>query len=206
VISAALRHSGSARALASITNFARPQSTRQFSDVSSTAWYADYVETAYEYELMCGESATTFAPEGRLTIAEAIKIASCIHSVYYTGDASFESSTPWYQSYVDYALENGIISSGYKYYNASVTRAEFAKILAEALPDEILTAVNTVEDNAIPDVDLSYSYSAAVYKLYRAGVFMAVPAPMRFSPIRVSPAPKQLLRLSAWRTWMREGA
>ena len=173
----------SARALASITNFgAAAEYSGQFSDVSSAAWYADYVETAYEYELMCGESATTFAPEGRLTIAEAIKIASCIHSVYYTGNASFESSTPWYQSYVDYALENGIISSGYKYYNTSVTRAEFAKILAEALPDEVLTAVNTVEDNAIPDVDLSYSYSAAVYKLYRAGVFIGGSGSHAFYP------------------------
>ena len=50
-----------------------------------------------------------------------------------------------------------------------ITRAEFAVLLANALPSSALEAINQVRK--IPDVSLNDSYGPAVYRLYRAGVF-----------------------------------
>ena len=91
----------------------------------------------------------------------------------YTGDGfAFVQGAPWYQTYVDYAVENGILSSADEYdsYLQSVSRAQFADIMAHALPESAYTEINLVEQGAIPDVDMSQKYSFSVYTLYRAGV------------------------------------
>ena len=46
----------------------------EFADVASEQWYASYVQSAYELGFMKGSSATTFEPEGNMTVAEAITI------------------------------------------------------------------------------------------------------------------------------------
>ena len=142
----------------------------QFTDVAESAWYAENVRTAYEYGLINGQSATTFAPDSQLTVAEAVKLAASLHSIYHTGSADFAPSTPWYQTYVDYALQNGILTAARSDYNSPASRAVFASVLAAALPEEALSAINTVADGAIPDVSMSTSYADEVYLLYRAGV------------------------------------
>ena len=109
-------------------------------------------------------------PGNNLTIAEAVKLAACLYSIYHTGTQSFNAGTPWYGPYVDYAVKNGILKDTYKDYTVTATRSEFAQILSNALPEEALTARNSIADGAIPDVPSSYSYASAVYELYRAGV------------------------------------
>ena len=52
----------------------------QFTDVPSTEWYAQNVQAAYEYKLVDGVNATQFKPNSNLTIAQAIKLAACLHS------------------------------------------------------------------------------------------------------------------------------
>ena len=161
----------SAAAAGSLSNFTQVNTyDGQFTDVPASQWYADEVQLVYEYGLINGKTATTFEPDSYLTIAEAIKLAAVLHSIYYNGTAAFENGDPWYSTYVDYALENGIISSAYANYNAFATRADFALILASALPEEALTAINNISSNAIPDVTVSDSYGSAVYLLYRAGI------------------------------------
>lgn len=154
----------------------------QFTDVSEGAWYADNVRAAYEYGLINGQSATRFAPDSSLTVAEAVKLAACLHSIYNTGSAEFASSSPWYQTYVDYALQNGILKAARSDYTQPASRAVFASVLAAALPAEALTAINTIEDGAIPDVSMSASYADAVYLLYRAGVLTGSDSAGRFMP------------------------
>lgn len=146
----------------------------QFTDVAANQWYTKNVAAAVEFGLMKGDSDGTFRPNGQVTIAEAITMAARIHKIYTTGSQDF-SQTPgskWYQVYLDYAYQKGII--GRSYYtcdvNQKATRAQFAEIFANALPADALAARNTVADNAIPDVPASQSYAAAVYKLYRAGI------------------------------------
>ena len=158
----------------------------QFDDVSDVHWFSSYVAEVYERGLMKGSSATTFNPNGNLTVAEAVTMAARIHSIYCFGGEDFPqtSGQAWYQVYLDYAYKNGIISAAI--YESDVrqktTRGQFAEIFAHALPDQALYPVNEVAAGSIPDVKDSASYGEAVYKLYRAGIFGGYDAAGTFSP------------------------
>lgn len=148
-----------------------------FTDVSKDEWFYEDVVAAYEYGLIDGLTDTTFSPNGDITIAQAIKLASCLHSIYYYGELNFKQSIPWYKTYLDYALNNDIIANSNVIgdaldYDAPATRFEFIQILAGAFPGDALTEINIV--TAIPDV-INYLYSnglsgESVYKFYRAGI------------------------------------
>ena len=144
----------------------------QFTDVAANQWFTENVANAVRFGLMKGNSTTTFNPYGDVTIAEAVTMASRIHSIYTKGFENFVQGDVWYQCYLDYALQNGIITN--KYYNTNVsrkaTRSEFAEIFSNALPDEALSPINNVADNAIPDVKTSSENATHIYKLYRAGI------------------------------------
>ena len=156
----------------------------QFTDVPPEQWFTSSVADAFAFGLMKGKSATSFVPYGDVTVAEAITMAARIHSIYTTGSENFVASGQWYQVYLDYAYKNGIITKAY--YNSDVnqkaTRAQFAEIFANALPAEGLSPMNSVADNAIPDVKMSASYATSVYKLYRAGILAGGNAKGTFSP------------------------
>ena len=172
-------------AAAGMDNFRQSQTytAGQFTDVSGSAWYAESVKTAYELGLVTGVSDTAFNPDGSITIGSTIALAARLHSIYNTGTASFTQGSPWYQVYVDYAVQNGIITAGqFSDYNANATRRQFAGILAKALPAEALTAINTVEDGAIPDVASGSANYAEIYTLYRAGVLTGNDAAGTFAP------------------------
>lgn len=159
----------------SFSNF-RPVNTYSydsFSDVSD--WYVEYVSSVYTLGLMQGSTNENgdriFRPDGSITLAETVTLADRIHSIYYGNNYEFVQGSVWYQVYVDYALENGILLAGeYTSLNQPATRAQFASILARALPNEAFAEINTVEIGAIPDVDMEQKYSFSVYKLYRAGI------------------------------------
>lgn len=169
----------------SLSNFTRVNIYTDdcFSDVPADEWYRGNVAAAYELGLMQGNADGTFNPNGAVTIAETIVLACRLHSIYYNGTGEIPGSErPWYMPYVNYALNNGLISSAYADYNAGATRAEFAGILAKALPASALPAVNTVEDNDIPDVKLGDPYASEIYMLYRAGIVRGGNERGRFSP------------------------
>lgn len=155
----------------------------QFSDISSSSWYAESVAVAYRKGLVKGASATQFNPNGNMTVAEAVTLAARLRSIYETGKAEFEQSSPWYQTYVDYATENGIIAEGdYIDYTKAATRSQFAYIMAKALPGEALPTINNIPFGQIPDVSLSETYSGAVYKLYKAGILTGNDSYGTFTP------------------------
>jgi len=81
-------------AASSLSNFtkAKTNTAGQFTDVSDQ-WFAPNVQSAYEYGLVDGTSPNTFSPSKNLTIAEAIKLAACLNSIYDTGSASFTKGT-----------------------------------------------------------------------------------------------------------------
>ena len=170
---------------AGMSNFGsvRRYPTGKFTDVSASAWYAESVQTAYVLGLVEGVSDTAFNPEGSITIGSTVALAARLHSIYNTGSADFTQGSPWYQVYVDYAADNGIITPGqFADYNANATRRQFAGILAHALPEEELEAINEVEDGAIPDVaDSSENYDE-IYLLYRAGVLTGSDDKGTFAP------------------------
>ncbi len=141
-----------------------------FTDVRSTDWFYDSVRSAYRMGLFSGTQKGLFSPYNDVSIAETIALSARIHSLYTRAHTDFPASSPWYKAYVDYALENKIITEPYDNYNANAMRYEFASILARALPPEELAAINTVENGSIPDVPYSRNYAGSVYRLYRAGV------------------------------------
>jgi hypothetical protein len=170
----------SAFAAGSLDNFKRVNTYTQgqFADVSASSWYAGNVASAYELGLMKGSSKTQFNTDGNVTIAEAIAMAARLHCIYTTGTEHFSEGNPWYQVYIDYAVTSGIITQNqFSNYTSIATRLQFATIFSSALPDEALQSINTIEDGAIPDTN-----SAAVYKLYRAGILTGNDTRGTFTP------------------------
>lgn len=53
-----------------------------FSDVKDGSWYAENVKTAYELGFMNGKSENLFDPNGNVTVAEGITMASRLHAIY----------------------------------------------------------------------------------------------------------------------------
>lgn len=140
-----------------------------FTDVPAGEWYYNDVKQAVESGLINGKTATAYCPNDNLSYAEAVKLAACMHQKYTTGAVTLQNGSPWYQSYVDYAKANGIISKDYSW-NAKATRAGYMEIFAAALPAKALAAKNTVNDGSIPDVPMTHPQASAIYKLYRAGI------------------------------------
>lgn len=162
---------GSFAANDSMNNFSRSREYQGFDDVDTDWWYASSIETAYEYGLVEGKLGG-YGPNGFVTIAETIALACRLNSIYFTGYAEFENGTQaWYDTYVDFAVENNIINAGdYADYNAYATRLQYAKILNSSLPTDALQAINSIDDGIIPDVGSSIKDADCVYSLYRAGI------------------------------------
>ncbi len=144
----------------------------QFTDVLETAWYSDHVIAAFEYGLVSGQTDTTYQPDADITVAEALVVACKLHSIYNGMEIGSEEEAPadpWYLPFVDYAVENGIISEDFPYnYASNASRSLFAGIMANALPEAELTAIGTI--TSIPDVTEATSFSDSIYALYNAGI------------------------------------
>jgi S1-C subfamily serine protease len=71
---------------------------------------------------------------------------------------------------MDYALKKGIIDAPPVGVGTYITRAQYADMIARALPVAAYPEKNLIPDTAIPDVSMSDSFGTSVYMLYRAGV------------------------------------
>ena len=144
-----------------------------FTDVSKAAWYYDSVRSAWKNGLIDGVTKTQFQPDSTLTVAQAIKLTAALHQLEHLGKVTLRNGSPWYSSYVEYAVANGIIETAYQNYtdaqmNAPVTRGEFVHIFHGA--ESAYAAINTVADNSIPDVKMTDKFAAEIYEFYRAGI------------------------------------
>ncbi|MBQ3956517.1 MAG: S-layer homology domain-containing protein, partial [Clostridia bacterium] len=140
-----------------------------FTDISESAWYYRDVMNAVNAGLVNGKTKTTFCPDDYLTYAEAVKLASCLNQLWWTGEITLSNGSPWYQNYVDYAWTVGIIDDNYNW-TGYASRGAFLAIFANAVPTDALGRINSVPDNSIPDVSLWYPNAWAIYALYRAGI------------------------------------
>lgn len=143
-----------------------------FTDISDADWFLADVLSAYERGLINGMTATTYEPNGTLTAGQCVKLAACMHQLWYEGEVTLENSTDglWYRSYVDYALDNGILVEEYADYDAIILRQQFVQVFYNALPGSCYTQINDVADNAIPDVKDDDDSAYEVYVFYRAGI------------------------------------
>lgn len=142
-----------------------------FSDVTTDDWFYNDVKTAYTNGLINGKG-NLYAPYDNITYAETIKIAACMHQLYHQKKITLTNGSPeWYDSYAKYAADNGIISYSISdIANEFVTRREFVSIFHAAFPQKEYIAINTVADNAIPDVAFNGQTSSKIYDFYRAGI------------------------------------
>ena len=154
----------------------------QYSDVPSTHTFSENAKAAYEFDIMQGYG-STFGVGNNITRLASIIIACRLNCIYFSGvnniDATYSGTTQ--QRYMAYAKDYGIFCN-FDDVSKNATRAEFAAILASAFPDEALKAINTVEDEAIPDVNVRTTYADAIYRLYRAGILNGSDAKGTFYP------------------------
>jgi len=135
-----------------------------FDDVEYGHWAYSHINSCYSSGIMKGTSATTFSPDGTMTVAEIITVA-----VRLSGKTVGQTGKNWYDSAVDMAKKEGIIKEGqFDSYDRAATRAEVAGMLAVSRNESEYEAINTVY--VLPDVDESTPYSQEIFKLYRAGI------------------------------------
>ncbi len=174
----------------SLANFTTGSDALTFTDVTAEDWFAASVDCVSKAGLMIGVGENRFAPDADITLAEVCTIAARVHAIYTTGSAKTadeydkQPDKPWSYGYVKYCMDNGIMPGEPGDVSQPAVRIECASLLSRALPEKELQAINTVEDNAIPDLPLSPDRpnAADVYKLYRAGVLTGVDEAGTFMP------------------------
>ena len=145
-----------------------------FTDVPQGIWYYDDLRSAVRRGLVNGMTPTTYAPQGELTLAQAVKLAACMYQLWYDGAVTLtnaDDGRAWYVSYAEYALAHGIMDelpeSGW---NAAISRAYFVRIFYRALPASAYTAINDIPADAIPDVKTGDDAAEEIYAFYAAGI------------------------------------
>ena len=143
-----------------------------FTDVTPKNWFYSDVVAAVQRGLVDGVTPTTYNPQGNLRVSQCVKLAACMHQLYYTGSVTLGNSESgkWYRSYVDYALQNGILDGEFADYEAFIERVDFVRIFFRAMPESSFTAINSVAADAIPDVKSGDDAAYEIYAFYRAGV------------------------------------
>ncbi len=153
----------------------------QFTDVPATEWYAKEVASTYELGLMNGIGGGLFDPEGNVTVAEAVTMASRASSIY-AGETIANADGEWYQMYVNYALSKGFVKEGqFDNFDRPAKRYEVASLFENAMPKGYFAAKNDVDK--IPDVSASKEYQADILTLYKAGVVMGSDSYGNFKPL-----------------------
>ena len=153
----------------------------QFTDVKESSWYAKEVASAFELGFVKGTSDTQYSPNGSVTVAEAVTMASRVHAEYNGKTIAEKSGGKWYDAYVDYAKKNGIISENqFDDYARQIKRHEMAEIFHDAMGKDYYKPVNDVV--FVPDVPLGAYYLDKLLTLYNAGVVMGSDEYGSFNP------------------------
>lgn len=141
-----------------------------FSDVKQSDWFYHSVKKAYMASLISGRTSTSFEPKSDIDLCEVIAIACRIHSIYNNKEiADTKRSDRWYDTYIQYAVKNGIIKA-YDFegrYDRPATRGETAYILHNSIPK---SEFKIKTDRPIPDVSTATRYHNEIYRLFQSGV------------------------------------
>ena len=151
-----------------------------FSDVAANAWYAKDVQSSYEFGLVNGVGGGKFDPNGTVTVAQAVALATRFNAAYNNKTIG-TGGDKWYSANVDYAVKNGIMTATqFDNYDRAAKRHEVATLFAASLPEEYFKPFNTVF--SIPDVPADKPYHKALMTLYKAGIAMGSDAKGTFNP------------------------
>ncbi|MCG1011396.1 S-layer homology domain-containing protein [Tepidanaerobacter sp. GT38] len=153
-----------------------------FTDVKENDWFAKNVATCYELGLMEGKGKGKFDPQGNVTIAELFTMAARINKIYNGEGPDIENTGPsWYDGAVYYVISKRIIyGDEFTVLSKPATRAEFAYVLANTLPNSEFKKLNNIL--SLPDVDHTTKYNFEIFKLYNAGILMGQDKNLTFNP------------------------
>lgn len=142
-----------------------------FSDVAPGAWYAGFIKTVYEKGLFTGAGDGTFAPDANMDYAQFLTVLSQFSGETISGVAG----GAWYDGYVNWAKEKGIIPEEMlANFNptAAITRQDMAALFGAFLKAYNVSYDKVTEENcAYADAASIAGYAAeGVNVCYQAGI------------------------------------
>ena len=154
----------------SLDNF-KMGTAKEFSDVVSTDWYYNNVADAAALGIIQGNPDGTFNPNGNLSVAEALTLASRVNAIFYNRtedlNSDSKSNVHWADGILNYAEKNGIVQEGYSGNLDNVcTRVQMADMFAKSVPTDNFTEINSI------DLAPSQTASEAIATLFKAGVLV----------------------------------
>lgn len=148
-----------------------PVREKPFSDVKETDYFCDSVYAVADIGLIAGAGGNSFDPKGKLSWAHAITFAVRFDQ-YQKGEHIYgpddQGVGKWYDIYVDYALENGMISERPASPNADITRADALNIFAKVFYAQ--PAINAVPEGFFTDISADHPAHDAIYYMARTGI------------------------------------
>jgi len=169
--------------------------TQHFTDVSRSHWAYEHIEQAYADGAMNGtggnaaQGTGVFSPQETLTMAQFMVIVT---RAFYSNEVEqalqTQSSTPWYNPYVQVALAHGLYgtTSGKSASPGPITRYDMASIMRNVLRDkgakmpeaeELVAVQGRIADFAsIPSI-----YKTAVETVFQMGLISGVDTKGTFS-------------------------
>ncbi len=106
-----------------------------------------------------------------------------IYYIDYVVLSKSVTTSKWYDKYVDYATEKGILSAvtfTADDFDRNITRAELCTLFASSMPEEYFTPINDIK--GIPDVDRSDRNADVFLALYKAGILLGSDSEGTFNP------------------------
>ena len=128
-------------------NTAKVEVKLPFTDVKEGDWYYEFVKELYEKGIVNGMTDTTFAPGGKLTYGQALKLIICGLG---KGEQAATGSH-WASGYLSYAKNQKWLDKDVDL-NAAVSRLAFCQIAAKAKGLTAQPASNPFKDCADQDV------------------------------------------------------
>lgn len=128
--------------------------TNIFKDVPAGAWYAKFLQKAYDATIVSGTSAGKYSPAANLNHGQIMVMAANLHSRQkndgYDFQANKKAGDPWYQVFEEYCKNEKIIDSRFDGKETeNVTREEMAYYFANTLPSKYYKEKKAVELNDI---------------------------------------------------------
>ncbi len=135
-----------------------PDNETPFKDILSSSWYYSYVLEAYNAGYISGKTETSFAPNETITGAQLIVM------LFGAEGLTLDSSqSKWYQSAVDWAKENGLITDDLTGFDPdkAITREDVMYILCRYLIYKGKTIDETGDISKFNDKDLVSDYAVS---------------------------------------------
>ena len=140
-----------------------------FKDVPAGAWYAKFLQKAYDNSIVGGMSVDKYGPSNNLTHAQIMVMVANLHSLQ-KGDgfkASSVAGDHWAASFRDYCKAEGIIDERFDgKLDAQITRGEMAYYFANALTVE---SYQDKKDASLTDI-AGNPYEAEIQRLAKADI------------------------------------